>query len=444
MVAEYQAALAQGDLGAARNALSRLVQIDDGNAEYFAELGRISLQTQDLAQAFNNYSRAYELDRSNVDYARTLAQLALQSGDLERAQKYADELSLLAPGDASATLISGYAALRPNDLAASGAAASKLLANAPDDPSALILKARTVLRQGHPNEAIALLTKQVANNPNDLGSQRALLGMQNRQDLWVDATATGRALFASRPGDPTVGQIALRAALRSGNLPVASEVTTRLLNATQDFNALRDGLRDWEDARGGNSQAAHLVQVARSAPPLKRAAIASHLVDTGQLVEALAIVKPHTQGSIKPQNLNEFAVYGNILRKQGKSDAALDMFNRVLALDLNNTEALTGRALLYAATNRSREAKVDAERLVASQPQSTRARIVMAQVLDRVGDHQEAERELWQSFHDIPGDAGLYALLRRYVAEDGIPSELARLEREYNDQRDVMLNREFI
>src|SRR4051812_45951697 len=72
---DYQAAMATGDLRAARGALLRLVAAKDDNPAYWANLGKVQLQLQSYSDAYYAFTRAYELDRTNTEVLGTLAQL---------------------------------------------------------------------------------------------------------------------------------------------------------------------------------------------------------------------------------------------------------------------------------------------------------------------------------------------------------------------------------
>src|SRR6478609_3403942 len=110
--ADYQSALVSGDLRAARRALSALVVADDSNADYWIELGKVSMQLSDFGAAYDAFQRAHELDRANPEVLAVMTQLALRSGNLEVASDNARQLELVAPSNPAVPLTKGYVALR--------------------------------------------------------------------------------------------------------------------------------------------------------------------------------------------------------------------------------------------------------------------------------------------------------------------------------------------
>ena len=112
----YQSASASGDLTGTRDALLKLVAVDEDVADYWMELGKVQLALGAYPDAYYALTRALELNRSSPDLLRVLAQLSLRSDRLDLAEDYARQLDLLAPGDPAVHLTRAIVALQQSNL----------------------------------------------------------------------------------------------------------------------------------------------------------------------------------------------------------------------------------------------------------------------------------------------------------------------------------------
>ncbi|HMI41235.1 MAG TPA: tetratricopeptide repeat protein, partial [Sphingomicrobium sp.] len=101
---DYMVAASAGDLVAARDALLKLVAVDEDVAEYWVDLGKVQAALGSYSDAYYAFARALELDRSDQDVIRMLTQIALRSGNIDLANEYARQLELLVPNDPSVNM----------------------------------------------------------------------------------------------------------------------------------------------------------------------------------------------------------------------------------------------------------------------------------------------------------------------------------------------------
>ena len=440
----YQAALATGNLPYIRNSLLALVAAQEDVAEYWIELGKIQVQLGALSDAYYAFTRAHELDRSNPQVLQVLTQLALRGGDLDRAEEHAEQLSLLAPDDPAVKMTQAYVALRRGNIAESGRIADDLLQSRPFDPAVKVLKARLLLRTGAGDAAVAMLEQQVSEQPSDVVSLNALIGILDRRDEVAKAATYGRKYVASNPDDLGVAALTIGAALRAGNPEVARQVSLRVLSDRLRVAEVASVLDPWLRYGPNGGFVAEAARLGGKAPAAQKPAFATFLNEAGAPDSAAALVQDLARLPVTAENDEANAALAMSQGLRGNTADALRRFDAILALDANNAAALKGRIRLLLRNRQAGAARLDAQRLVAVNPADAEAHILLAHVQSALGDQAQAERVLWNAFHQLSADRNIYEALRVFVARTGGPDGVRRLDQEFGDQRDAKLTREFI
>jgi predicted Zn-dependent protease len=440
----YQTALATGSATYIRATLLKLVAIEDGNPQYWMELGRVQLQLEAYPDAYYALVRAYELDRSNTDVLRILTQLALRSGDLDKAEEHAEQLSLLAPDDPAVKITHAYVALRRSNYDEAGRLADELLASSPYESGPKILKARVLLRTDRGDQAVRMLEQQVAQQPSDLDSLRALVGMLDRREDWRGVARYGNMLAAQTPEDADAALLTIRAALRSGDPETARRVSLAVLQPKLNLPITEAILDRWVRYGPDGGFVEDAARLAQGAPKPQQIIYAAYLNKAGAPDRAAPIVAGEAQLPVTAENADANAVLAMSLSLRGQFKQALQRFNQVLELDPNHAEALDGRARLLLRGGKLRQARLDAQRLVPLTPGDSSAHILLSDVYTAAGDGQQAGRVLWNAFHQISADRNIYEALRVFVSRTEGAEAVRRLDEEFGDQRDAELTREFI
>jgi predicted Zn-dependent protease len=171
----------------------------------------------------------------------------------------------------------------------------------------------------------------------------------------------------------------------------------------------------------------------------QKLAYASFLNRVGDPVGAAALVGSAATLPISATNAEANAVLADTLALSGKTVEAKRLFDAILAYDSGNATALRGRAQLLLAARRAKEAVPDAQKLVSVLPTSPYDRILLARCYSDAGDNAEAERTLWNGFHEIPASEPLFAALKE--SKQGNPDALASLSEEFTLQRNASLFR---
>lgn len=440
---DYQTAINGGDLLAARKSLLKAVNAKDDVPDYWEALGQLQLQLGRMDDAAYAFTRANELDRSNTKVLSALAELSLLAGDLDSAHNYERQLALLDPNDAAVFLVEGYLALRRGELDRADVNADKLIEMLPLDPGGKLLKARVLAARGERDQAIDLLVKQAAARPNDSASLKALLILLKREDDWPKLASAAARLAQLQPNDDSATLTAIEAAFRANDIDLATKMSSMLLGPSSPPKDVDAVLQLWSRFWQTPAAVQRADELAAAAPPQQRLAYATFFNSVGHPDKAVEL----TGGAKMPVTLwnsGSDAIFAQALAMTGRTDAARKLFNAVLAKEPDHVYALRGRTELEISNKQARSAVRDAERLVTIEPNSAEDRLLLARAYESGGDTRGSIQCLWDGFHDIPANEQMYQALRSAVAKRSGEAAAAQVDAEFNHQRDVQFEREFI
>jgi hypothetical protein len=92
----------------------------------------------------------------------------------------------------------------------------------------------------------------------------------------------------------------------------------------------------------------------------------------------------------------------------------------------------------------TREAVVDAQRLVSASPNTGDDRLLLAHAFFAAGNKREVTRTLWQAFQDLPEDERVLAALKSALVSTGDLDGVRRLNDEFADQRKSKLVKDLV
>lgn len=435
----YQAAEASNDLTGAHDALLKLVRAKDDVSDYWVELGKLDASMGNYSDAYYAFTRAYELDRTNVDVLRVVIELALRTGDISLAQSHAEELEVLSPGDSWVALTKGWSAYSESHFDEAIAVADKILANSPYDPGGTVLKARSLLRLGREQDAVDLLTKQSQSQPSDIASQQVLESIYLLRQDWANTAEVAKRIDQLSPSDNANAMVLVEAALRSGNIGIAREVSLRVLRRTGDPARTSSVLDLWVQYWPSPQRIQDARALAAAAPLSQKLVYAAFLTRVGSPADAVRLSSGAAGLPVKAKNAEANAVLADAWAKLGNLGEAKQRFDAVLAYDPGNATALRGRAELELRTGNAGAAIVDAEKLVAVLPNSAPERLLLARSYAAAGNSAAMQRTLWSAFQAIPADERIYAAL--LATKKGDSEATNDLQGEFDRQRAEKLNR---
>ena len=394
--------------------------IDEDVPDYWIQLGQLNLQLGNYRAAYDALSHAHELDRSNVEVVATMAQLAIYAGIRSTLRTSRPRTwHCIAPDNSTVTLVQGFVALQQQNYEKAEAAADKLLAATPTDPVAKVLKARILIGQQRPDDAITLLEEQHRADSEDRLSLRALSKLYRANKNWRDAQRVDQYLYELDPKDFRPAQQLLELALRAGNVSLARQVSGPLLSAAARDQLVANTLDLWARYAPAGTFLPDLTLLAQRAGPARRPAFAEYLNRVGQPAAAQRLLGA-VQLPITHENASLNAVLAQSMALQGRTADANRLFNEVLSLEPDQLQALRGRSELLMRTGGVKQAIIDAQRIVTSNPQSGTDRVLLARAFLAAGNKQEVRRTLWQAFHDLPqDDRGLHGAAERSGLDRG-------------------------
>jgi Flp pilus assembly protein TadD len=439
---QYQQALASGDLRAARKALLKVVRVQQDVPDYWMALGRLQLQLGSYRGAYNAYAHAHELDRTNVEALAAMAQLALTSGEAELATEHARDLALLAPANPMVAVVHAYTDLQSGNLDKAETGLNGVLANAPNDSFATRLKARVLLAKTEFDDAIALLEQQHRAVPEDKGTTQNLAAMYKVRDDWRNVARIQYDAHKLEPKNLKISHDTVEAFLRAGNVAAAAKLSAPLVQPNSNSQLVEDVLGLWADyaPRGTDALDPKLGQAMSGE---RRVSFANYYNRIGKPAAAAALLS----GSKLPvthDNARWNAVFAQALALQGRGTDAKRLFDQVLDREADQADALRGRSALEAKTGNTRQAIIDAQRLVTVEPNSGEDRLLLAQAFLAAGNRDEVKRTLWQAFQDLPDDESVFSALKSVLGSNKDVDGQRRLEGEYMDRRMARLQKDMV
>lgn len=441
--AEYQAAAARGDLRGTRNGLLKLVAADEDVPEYWVELGKVQIGLGAISDAYYAYTRALELDRDNPEVLSMLTQVALRSGELELAEDYAHQLELLVPNDSSVKLTYGIIALRRGDLKAASDRASQIMANQPNSSDAKVLQSQVLMKMGRVDEAVALLSKQVQTRPKDVTSHRALASIYDRLGDFRKAAETRKAIWNL---DRTRHQSAIdyvEAALRAGDIAGARAASIEMMQPDAPIAVVQAMLDHWRQLWPGTARLQEARRLAGPASRDQKLVYATFFNDVGSPTDAIRLVASEARVPVSSANIIPNSIMATSLLLGGNFPEADRRIEGILEIDPDNVDALRSRAKLKMARKQPGSALNDARKVVSLSPGTAGDRVLLAQIHQANGDRRAAGRVLWEAFRDLQGNEEIHQTLRKYLARSDDIEAIRKVDREFEDQRQAMITKEF-
>jgi predicted Zn-dependent protease len=434
---QYEAAVAGNDPWSARVFMQQAVQYKDDNPEYWVALGKVQLQLADYAGAYYSYSRANELDRSNADVLQTLADLAVMSGHLPESRDFARQVLLLQPSNLMPQATLGFVALRDHKYADAIKQADVVLAARANDSNAMILKARAMASTGDFDAAARLLKTYLTETPKDEAALKTLASIYDKQGNVAGKEFVGARLLVLHPEDPDLQLAYARTLYALGQRERAWEMTTDLIRSGKQDGRLTDILGLWLHYEPHARSIAQVRSLIPGADAGDRAGYAFFLILAGQPAEAQALLAPDAALPVTALNITRVVLLARALDGQGKTAEALRLLDAAVTFDETNSFALRTRTDILLRTGKGPEAFIDAQRLVAENPQSPYDRIRLARSYAVQGKQPLAERSYRTAFQAIPASPLIHDRLRGYLIEIGKGDDVAAVDQAYGEQRET-------
>ncbi len=225
-----------GDLGAAKDLLTSVVQASPEHVGAWHTLGMVQLRSGNYQLAEDAFLRAVELVRPQADvrkYAAILMGLTESELLLDKkasASRNLDRLMGVAPGSPSTLFLAARLARAEGDIALAARHLQKLLNINRDNVPAQLFLANLKMLQGNFAQAETLLNRVIAVSPQDLQARKLLARVQLQQSQPGGAIEALAPLLETDVDDADLYTILAQANLQQGN---AGEAIRRYQQAVE-------------------------------------------------------------------------------------------------------------------------------------------------------------------------------------------------------------------
>jgi putative PEP-CTERM system TPR-repeat lipoprotein len=300
-----------------------------------------------FGEARRQYLRILEEDRQSAKTMLQLAALSRTEGNMEESVEWLSRAVDVQPTalPPRLELVSAYLVLGDNNRALNEALEAQR--DFPNNPVAVELLAKTYAVNGEYDLAVANFDKWIELDPTNMNARR-LKG----RTYWRSGDVSGaRRAFQGaleQKGDKrTVFMDLINLESSEGNLDRALDFTEQLRAEYPQSNAADLAAGDLYMGAVQYERAIDAYSKAWKVQPSKRAAVNMNLAyrQLGQPDKAIAILEEWLQKD--PTDIETRMSIGNTHMLTGNYDAALDVFEAVLATDENNAAVLNNVAWIY-------------------------------------------------------------------------------------------------
>ncbi len=410
--------------GEAEAEMRRAVEVEPQNRDSRHSLANFYLSTRQFDKAEESYKALAELDRNRADGRAVLADYYATVNRLDEAIQIYNEILTKSPDYLRGRYRMGEIMLERGDMAAAAAQAEMVLKKQENDRQALILRARVRLQMGLHRDAIKDLEEVLKQEPDS----RSGLYFMAEAKMRAGQVEQARNLVGELdrrypeylPGKLMRMQVNFAAKDPKTVLVLSNEMLSKLSQTTPDMETSPQLLAD---ARAKALTARGLAQL--------------------QLGNAAAARQDLTMA--RDQAPNSPAAYVNLARvelKEGKTDEAMAMYERGLAIDTVNYDALNGLVNIYVRQSRAAEAHARLDQAISSQPGNKDALATLhylkAQIYVSEKNSSSAETALRHALDNNPNYLAAYfalgALFANASQQDRAIAEYRRvIERKPDD-----------
>lgn len=420
----------------ARLEMNKALAARDDVADYWVRLGRIELATQQFGAAYQAFSRAIELDQGNTEALQAVTELAFAGNLLREAERRADQMLSLAPTNVRAQVIKGTIALRGRKFDVATAMAEGALKANPSDESALVLKAKIIASQDGSAPAAAFLEKAAVDRP----ASSPLLMMGLAEIYTEDGDHTGlRRVYAQlarlRPDDVAQQINYARELYLAGDGQQAFTVVERVIRAHPDDAAIQNRIVAlWSETGSTALTPEQIDALAREGSAVTRVALARYAIEDGRVEQGAALLRSQLGAAeVTAETAQANALYANAEYALGDKAAARARADRVLSFDERNPQALLLRARLALDARDFEKALSDAQLVASDNPQLVQARILTADIYVARREPVLADRLLRRASQDMPGDSRILTRYLAFLRQQERGAAALRLAREFTD-----------
>lgn len=426
--------LEKGDLGRANVEFQNALKIDEDHIPALLGVVDIAERKQDFRNMFGALQKIVRLDPKQVEAQVKLGKLYLIGDDEQEALKAAEAALAIEPENADALALKAAVQLKLDDLAGAVGLARKALAINPSNPEAVAVLATERARAGDNEGALAEIEAGLKNDRDIPVLQLLRLQLLSNTNRIDELMKAHRELIDLHPNETAYRKLYVKSLISNDNLAEArsqlAEIARLAPNSTEDkLNVVRmDRRLNGPEAAGETFR--KFVEESPDNTELKFA-YAAFLRSQKDYAGAEAIYKAFAESkgdaSVALRAQNEIAA---IRLLEGKMDEASAIVDAILKADARNTDALIKRAGIKIEKGELDNAILDLRSVIADNPESISAKVLMATAFERKGDNDFAKSQYAQALIDSKNDPSVANAFARLLMRT---NDLARAEKTLTD-----------
>jgi tetratricopeptide (TPR) repeat protein len=456
------------EFDAAMKEFEEAIRLDPQQTSAYASLGILQATQGDRQAAEGTFKQSIALAPTSVPARLALAQFYWSDRQFDRAEEVMKAAVALAPADQRAN-VSLAVFYEFTGRSAESEPYLKAAFNADPTPRVTLLLADYYLTAKRTGDATPLLRRIVADPKLGVFASIRLANVSELEGRTEEATRTIEDALAAHPGNGGVlaakadllrGRHQLDEALKTADLAIAADpasaqavfVRGRVLAAKGHFAEAR---KAFEDVLVLNPRAAAAdLELARlrlrdRAPEAVTLAAKAAQANPSSLDARLTLARAQAQqhnyaeaksvlaqlAKAEPKAAAPHAQMGSLLLLTRDADGARAAFNRAIALDPFQTEAIAGLTTLDFKAQRSADALTRLNGLLDRAPNHAGVLLIAAGAYSSTHDLARAETLLVRAIDADPGLLAAYAMLGRvYLAQHRLDAARAQFEKLANEQ----------
>ena len=406
MIAIASAAEHEGDIRTAIDWVSRAADTDPhpSTVARLVTLAALSGDTESARRQVNDGLQRWD---SDVDLLTSAASLLLNSGEAEAGRELAERAMALAADHAGVLALSARLLLLDGNLPAAEESARRLTALRPSLGRAML--ALVLDGQARLAEDRGIIEAVLADLPNDIWVEMSIAALLSRLDRDDEASKIYDRVLMRNPADPNALRERGALAARQGNFDLASQDLDLAASLAPDDQWITLMRGEIARARGDGLAAVELLTSidAQALPDWAAVSLGGVYFELGQLDDARATYESLLQRDpdnlpallglidvelgavgdtfeasaysraeellervlfIDPDHPTSHALYGELLRRRGSTDEALDHFDSALAIHPDWSYALASKGQVLLAMGDDEAGLRLLERAVVNEP----------------------------------------------------------------------------
>lgn len=344
-------------------------------------LGYLYTQTNEPQKAINAYLKALELDSKDVNLYYNLATLHERVGEKDKAEHYLLQAVTLKPEDLKNRLDLAEALFEKGKMGEAEKLLREVLDKDPKSVKALLLMVALLEKQGDKKRLKETYEKLLALDPGNETITYNLGVLEYESGQWAKSISHFERYLKSRPNDLDAHGFLFDLYKKAKMDDQAFRTAKTLITLKPDDPAPYFFVFEYAHSREDYRNVLPLLEKGVKARPGDtelRGFLVLALLKTGK--EDLAVEQLGVMAEKKPKDVDILLQLATLQEKQGKSEAALESYEKILALSPNHKEAGQGRISLLLQQARTEE----------RQGRIKEAMGLYKKVLDSAPGHEEA------------------------------------------------------